>query len=131
MLFRGEGFGDYKLCFAVQPTWGAASLDYNYFMPFSDAVEAETLAAAAGEGAEAAAAAEDVAVAQAAVLRMTADLRRLKMDQAHLKRRQVRHAETLASSDTRAVLWSGIECAALLVLSMLQMTLFRRAFRAY
>jgi hypothetical protein len=89
---------------------------------------------------------------------MRADLRRLKTDQAYLKKRQaraqracayaahaqatraltrmrmraqIRHAETLRSSDSRAVAWSAAECAALLALAGVQMTLFRRAFRNY
>jgi hypothetical protein len=43
----------------------------------------------------------------------------------------VRHAATLSSSDTRAVVWSGAECTVLLALAALQMALFRRAFKNY
>ena len=44
---------------------------------------------------------------------------------------QLRHQQTLASSDKRAVAWSALECVVLVGLSGLQMVFFRRAFKNY
>jgi len=44
---------------------------------------------------------------------------------------QLRHQQTLASSDTRAVAWSALEVLVLAGLSGLQMVFFRRAFKNY
>ena len=44
---------------------------------------------------------------------------------------QLRHQQTLASSDKRAVAWSALECLVLAGLSGLQMVFFRRAFKNY
>ena len=44
---------------------------------------------------------------------------------------QLRHQQTLASSDKRAVAWSALECIVLVGLSGLQMVFFRRAFKNY
>jgi hypothetical protein len=44
---------------------------------------------------------------------------------------QERHEKTLSSSDTRAVVWSTVECVVLAGLSGLQMLFFRRAFKNY
>jgi hypothetical protein len=44
---------------------------------------------------------------------------------------QIRHTETLASSDRRAVVWTSVEVVMLGGLSVLQMVLFRYAFKNY
>ena len=133
VYFQGEGLGDYRLCFRVHPSWSTAAVEVLLFAPYADGVDAGARAeiAAAQTDREAAAAAEDVATAEAVTSRLRADLRRLVVEQEYLRGRQARHAETLRSNDARAVAWSGVEWAVLLCLSLLQMLLFRRAFRNY
>ena len=72
--FLGEGFGEYSLCVSLQAPAGAVVVEVNLFAPFIGMVDPRTVADVE-ESKDAVAVAEDVALAEAAVRRLRADLR--------------------------------------------------------
>jgi hypothetical protein len=60
--FLGEGFGEYSLCVSLQAPAGAVAVEVNLFAPFIGMVDTRAVA-------------DDVALAEAAIRRLRADLR--------------------------------------------------------
>ena len=72
--FLGEGFGEYSLCFTLQAPTGAVAVEVNLFSPFIGMVDPRPVTDVE-ESKDAVAVADDVALAEAAVRRLRADLR--------------------------------------------------------
>jgi len=128
-VWSGQGMGTYTLCFSNTVSALPIAVDVNYFTPWEGSIDPHALDGVSREAPQAAAEAEDVAVALHTLQRMQGKLRRIQTEQAFLVKRQARHAETLSSSDRRSATWAGVEALALAALSGAQMLLFRTAFR--
>jgi hypothetical protein len=72
--FIGEGFGEYSLCVSLQAPAGAVAVEVNLFAPFIGMVDTRAVADVE-ESKDAVAVADDVALAEAAIRRLRADLR--------------------------------------------------------
>ena len=72
--FLGEGFGEYSLCVSLQAPAGAVAVEVNLFAPFIGMVDTRAVADVE-ESKDAVAVADDVALADAAIRRLRADLR--------------------------------------------------------
>ena len=107
------------------------AVDFFYLFPYEGAIDPSLLEQEPGKGDKSAVLLEDMAVASGVTLRLNAVVRRLAMDQRHLAARQLRHNETLVSSERRVARWSLVEVVVLALLSVAQFGIFKAAFRNY